>query len=113
MSKPRSTEAGVQDTSQDVIQAIEQVDLKTLSYIQLRRLYATVMQAVDSMSEELTVRAEDDNGNRDAPPENNHVDFVGLRAELGHALWHVQSPVGKGIAGQEQCEPTRAQFLNH
>ncbi len=52
----------MQDPSQSAIQAIEQMDLKSLSYIQLRRLYATVMQAVDNVSEELTVRAEEDNG---------------------------------------------------
>lgn len=51
-----------QDPSQSAIQAIEQIDLKALSYIQLRRLYATVLQAVDNVSEELTVRAEEDNG---------------------------------------------------
>ena len=52
----------MQDPSQSAIQAIEQIDLKALSYIQLRRLYATVMQAVENVSEELTVRAEEDNG---------------------------------------------------
>ena len=52
----------MQDPSQSAIQAIEQIDLTSLSYIQLRRLYATVMQAVDDVSEELTVRAEEDNG---------------------------------------------------
>ena len=52
----------MQDPSQSAIQAIEQIDVKSLSYIQLRRLYATVMQAVDDMSEELTVRAEEYNG---------------------------------------------------
>lgn len=58
-SKPNETD--VQDRSLDAIHAIEQVDLKVLSYIQLRRLYATVMQAVDDVNEELTIRADEDN----------------------------------------------------
>ena len=57
-----SKKTDLQDSSQSAIQAIEQLDLKALSYIQLRRLYATVMQAVDNVSEELTVRAAEDNG---------------------------------------------------
>jgi len=62
MAKSKSSANEVQDPSQVAIQAIEQIDLKALSYIQLRRLYATVMQTVDEVSDELTVRAEEDNG---------------------------------------------------
>lgn len=61
MSDSKTSQGDVQDLSQEVIQAIAQVDLKALSYIQLRRLYATVMQAVDDVNEELTLRAEEDN----------------------------------------------------
>ncbi len=61
MAKPKTSETDVQDRSLDVIQAIEQVDLKTLSYIQLRRLYATLMHAIDDVNEELTIRADEDN----------------------------------------------------
>jgi hypothetical protein len=61
MTDSKTSETDAQDASQDVIQAIEQVDLKTLSYIQLRRLYATVMQAVDNLNEELVIRAGEDN----------------------------------------------------
>jgi len=61
MAKPKTSETDVQDRSLDVIQAIEQVDLKTLSYIQLRRLYATLMHSVDDVNEELTIRADEDN----------------------------------------------------
>lgn len=61
MADSKTNETEAQDASQDAIQAIEQVDLKTLSYIQLRRLYATVMQAVDNLNEELVIRADEDN----------------------------------------------------
>lgn len=61
MAKSKTTKTGIQDPSSEVIQAIDQVDLKALSYIQLRRLYATVMQAVDDVDEELKLRAQEDN----------------------------------------------------
>jgi hypothetical protein len=61
MADSKTSQSDVQDASQDVVQAIQQVDLKALSYIQLRRLYATVMQAIDDVNEELTIRAEEDN----------------------------------------------------
>jgi len=61
MAKSKTIKTGIQDPSSEVIQAIDQVDLKALSYIQLRRLYATVMQAVDDVDEELKLRAQEDN----------------------------------------------------
>ena len=61
MTDSKTSETDAQDVLQDAIQAIEQVDLKTLSYIQLRRLYAIVTQAVDNVNEELTIRADEDN----------------------------------------------------
>ena len=61
MIKSNTSETDVRDPSSEVIQAIDQVDLKTYSYIQLRRLYATVMQAVDEVNEELKLRAAADN----------------------------------------------------
>ena len=61
MAKSITSKTDVQDPSSEVIQAIDQVDLKKFSYIQLRRLYATVMQAVDEVSEELKLRAAADN----------------------------------------------------
>lgn len=61
MAKSKTIKTDVQNTSSEVIQAIDQVDLKALSYIQLRRLYATVMQAVDDVDEELKFRAQEDN----------------------------------------------------
>ncbi len=61
MAKSKTIKTGIQDPSSEVIQAIDQVDLKALSYIQLRRLYATVMQAVDDVDEELKFRAQEDN----------------------------------------------------
>lgn len=61
MAKSKTIKTGIQDPSSEVIQVIDQVDLKALSYIQLRRLYATVMQAVDDVDEELKLRAQEDN----------------------------------------------------
>ncbi len=61
MAKSDTSKTDLRDPSSEVIQAIEQMDLKTFSYIQLRRLYATVMQAVDEMNEELKLRAAADN----------------------------------------------------
>jgi hypothetical protein len=61
MADPKTSQRDVSDPSQSIIKAIEQIDLKSMTYTQLRRMYATVMQAVDDVNEELTVRAEDDN----------------------------------------------------
>lgn len=61
MTDSKKSASDAQDPSHDIIQAMDQVDLKALSYIQLRRLYATVTQAVDDVNEELELRAEDDN----------------------------------------------------
>jgi hypothetical protein len=61
MADSKTSQTDVQDGSQHLIQAIEQIDLNALSYNQLRRLCATVMQAVDDVNEELTIRAEEDN----------------------------------------------------
>ena len=61
MTNSKRKKVDVQDPSRELIQAIDQMDLKALSYTQLRRLYATVMQAVEHIDEELTLRAEDDN----------------------------------------------------
>jgi hypothetical protein len=61
MADPKTSQHDVSDPSQSIIEAIEQIDLKSMTYTQLRRMYATVMQAVDDVNEELTVRAEDDN----------------------------------------------------
>ncbi len=61
MAKSTTSKTDVQDPSSEVIQAIDQMDLKKFSYIQLRRLYATVMQAVDEVHQELKLRAAADN----------------------------------------------------
>ena len=61
MAKSKTSKIDVQDPSSEVIQAIDQMDLKAFSYIQLRRLYATAMQAVDEINEELKLRAAADN----------------------------------------------------
>jgi len=60
MAKSKKTDTGRTDPSLETIQAIKQADLKALSYIQLRRLHATVTQTVTDLDEELKLRAEDD-----------------------------------------------------
>lgn len=62
MASSENNASEVQDPSSDAIQSIEKIDLKAMSYIQLRRLYATVMQTIDNVGEELTIRAEEDSG---------------------------------------------------
>ena len=60
MAKSKTADTSAMDPSLETIQAIEQADLKKLSYIQLRRLHATVTQTVTDLDEELKLRAEDD-----------------------------------------------------
>ncbi len=60
MAKSKKTDTGRADPSLETIQAIEKSDLKALSYIQLRRLHATVTQTVTDLDEELKLRSEDD-----------------------------------------------------
>lgn len=61
MTESNNRQSKQHDRAQDVIDAIEKVELKALSYTELRRLYAIVMQAVDDVNEELTRRKEQDN----------------------------------------------------
>ena len=61
MAKSKTSQTDEQDPSLSAIQAIEATDLKALSYLQVRRLYATLMQAVDDLDEELKIRADEDN----------------------------------------------------
>ncbi len=61
MAKSKISKTDGQDLSREVIQAIGRLDLKALSYTQLRRLYATVTQAVDDVDDELKLRAQEDN----------------------------------------------------
>jgi len=60
MAKSKKTDTGRTDPPLETIQAIEKTDLKALSYIQLRRLHATVTQTVTDLDEELKLRSEDD-----------------------------------------------------
>ncbi len=60
MAKSKKTDTGRTDPSLETIQAIEKTDLKALSYLQLRRLHATVTQTVTDLDEELKLRSEDD-----------------------------------------------------
>ncbi len=61
MAKSKTSKTDVQDPSVEIIQAIDQVDLKSFSFVQLRRLYTALMQTAADVDEELKVRSEKDN----------------------------------------------------
>ena len=61
MAKSKTSKTDVQDPSLEIIQAIDQVDLKGFSFVQLRRLYTALMQTAADVDEELKVRSENDN----------------------------------------------------
>lgn len=58
-SKTSGTDA--QDPLLGVAHAVDQIDLKTLSYIQLRHLHAALMDAADKVSSETEARSAEDN----------------------------------------------------
>ena len=51
-------ETDVHDLSLGVIHALRMVDVKVLSYVQLRRLYAALLEATNDVDEEIAVRSE-------------------------------------------------------
>ena len=51
-------ETDVHDLSLGVIHALRMVDVKVLSYVQLRRLYAALIEATNEVDEEVAVRSE-------------------------------------------------------
>ncbi|MFQ6004235.1 MAG: hypothetical protein ACE5OQ_01925 [Woeseia sp.] len=61
MTNPKISKPDIADPSSGIIQAWEQLDVKKLSYIQLRRLYAVLMDAVDQLAGDIEARKEDDN----------------------------------------------------
>ena len=60
MAKSKTSKTDVQDPSVEIIQAIDGVDLKAFSFVQLRRLCAALMQTAADVDEELKVRSEND-----------------------------------------------------
>lgn len=50
-------ETDVHDLSLGVIHALRLVDVKALSYVQLRRLYAALMAAANDVDDEITTRS--------------------------------------------------------
>jgi hypothetical protein len=60
MAKSKDSKIDEQDKSLDVIQAIDRLDLKECSFVQLRRLYTALMQVTANVDEELKVRSEHD-----------------------------------------------------
>ncbi|MFQ5549353.1 MAG: hypothetical protein ACE5FV_13740 [Woeseia sp.] len=61
MAESETTQTDILDPSLGVIQALERLDVKSLSYIQLRRLYAVLMDAVDQLARDVEARKEKDN----------------------------------------------------
>lgn len=55
---PRTHESDVHDLTLSVIHALAMVDVKALSYMQLRRLYAALTHARDSVEAETRVRTD-------------------------------------------------------
>ncbi len=60
MAASKNSKAEEMDTALDVVQAIDQLDLKTSSFVQLRRLYTAAMQVAADIDEELKLRSTDD-----------------------------------------------------
>ncbi|HEX5788524.1 MAG TPA: hypothetical protein VFY03_10110 [Woeseiaceae bacterium] len=50
-------ETGVHDLALGVIHALKMVDVKALSYVQLRRLYASLVQACQVVDDEIVERS--------------------------------------------------------
>ena len=60
MAASKNSKAEEKDATLDVIQAIEQLDLKSTSFVQLRRLYTAATQVATNIDEELKLRSADD-----------------------------------------------------
>ena len=60
MAASKNSKAEDKDATLDVIQAIDQLDLKSSSFVQLRRLYTAAMQVATDIDEELKQRSADD-----------------------------------------------------
>ncbi len=58
---PNTHETDVHDLSLGVIHALRIVDVKALSYVQLRRLYAALVQASNEVDSEIAQRSESTN----------------------------------------------------
>lgn len=64
MSNSRTHETDVHDLSLGVIHALAMLDVKVLSYVQLRRLNAALIHAGEDVAQE-TARRTEGNGNDD------------------------------------------------
>lgn len=61
MADSKTDETDANDPSLVVIDALDRMDVKALSYIQLRRLHAEMTHALDEVVSETQLRAENDN----------------------------------------------------
>lgn len=62
MTHPKTRNPDTQDPSQRVSQVFDELDLESLSYVQLRRLHAALLVAADRVTGETESRADDDSG---------------------------------------------------
>ena len=60
MAESTTRETDVHDLSLGVIHALAMLDVKALSYVQLRRLNAALLHAGDDVSQEIRARADED-----------------------------------------------------
>jgi hypothetical protein len=60
MSGQNTRDTDIHDLSLSVIHALAMVDVRVLSYIQLRRLYAALTHARDDVEQETLRRTDDD-----------------------------------------------------
>lgn len=60
MAQQKTSDSNERDASLGVIHAIDQLDLKACSFIQLRRTHSALMQAAANVDAELKARSEND-----------------------------------------------------
>jgi hypothetical protein len=58
MAQQKTSDIDEQDASLGVIQAVDQLDLKACSFVQLRRTHSALMQAAANVDAELKARSE-------------------------------------------------------
>jgi hypothetical protein len=61
MAQPKTSDTDEQDASLGLIQAVDRLDLKACSFVQLRRTHSALMQAAHNVDAELKARSANDN----------------------------------------------------
>ncbi len=57
--------------------------------------------------------AENDDADGNTPPEDHHVKIVGLFRKFGHALGHIECPIGARRARHNEAEQAKERFTYH